>query len=110
MTADQAIADLRAAVADTLGLLKAHGDDAVTPRLADYERRLATGDVDVVETLIVEATGGMGSLRDRQLSSANGDRIGADEEWAVNARLDNLVRQVEARARIVQSFCKGSSK
>jgi len=65
----------------------------------DLEARLASGDWTAVESAVSEATGGMGSLRDRGLSAAGGDAIAPDEEAAVNARLEVLVKEVERTAR-----------
>jgi hypothetical protein len=90
---------LSRAVAETRALLRKHGDTYVAARLAELEARLAAGDRDAVVSALTEATGGMGSLRDRILCPENGDRIRAGEVEAVNLRLAALVRRVETEAR-----------
>jgi len=90
---------LMAALAQTRRLLRQHGEKFASARLEELEARLARGDWTAVQDAVSEAMGGMGSLRDRILSAINGDEITRDEEPAVNARLEGLVRRVEATAR-----------
>lgn len=80
-------------------LLRTHGDKSVAATLKELQARLRRGDWTAIQSTVTEATGGMGSLRDRQLSVANGDAITREDEEAVNARLEELVRQVEQTAR-----------
>jgi hypothetical protein len=96
---DPKIKALMATLAETRELLKKHGDKWVAQRVGELEVRLARGDWDAIQTAVTEATGSMGSLRDRWLSAANGDAIARDDEHAVNARLDALVTNVERTAR-----------
>lgn len=90
---------LRRALRQTEDLLAKHGDKWVTAAVSELEARLARGDWTAIQTAVTEATGGMGSLRDRQLSVANGDAITREDELAVNARLDALIKEVERTAR-----------
>jgi hypothetical protein len=60
---------------------------------------LDRGDMAAVSSALSEATGSMGSLRDRFLCVENGDDIQPDEVEPVNARLELLVKEVERRAR-----------
>ena len=87
------------ALSRTRALLSRYGDTWVAGRLAELETRLATGDVSAVESAVSEATGGMGSLNDRRLSTANGDRVEAADEHEVNVQLRSLVRETERAAR-----------
>jgi hypothetical protein len=59
------------ALSETSSLLRKHGDRFVSARVEELEARLARGDWAAVESAVSEATGGMGSLRDRGLSTAN---------------------------------------
>jgi hypothetical protein len=52
-----------------------------------------------ISAALSEATGGMGSLRDRFLSADNGDDIGHDDVGPASQRLGFLVKQIERRAR-----------
>jgi len=90
---------LVSALEQTEQLLRAHGDAWVAAAVNELQARLNRGDWTAIQTAVTEATGGMGSLRDRQLSVANGDAITRKDEQAVNARLDELVREVERTAR-----------
>jgi hypothetical protein len=90
--------DLRETLQEIIDLLHAHGDTHVANGLVDKKRRLADGDPTVISGLVAEATGGSGSLNDRILSVANGDRIAPDEEKAVNATLRQLVEQLRSQA------------
>jgi hypothetical protein len=96
---DQRTERLSRALAETRALLRKHGDTGPAARLKELERKLAAGETSAVEWALSEATGGMGSLRDRFLCAENGDRIDADEVEAVNEKLAGLVRRVEAEAR-----------
>ena len=91
---------LMAALRETPMLLRKHGEKFASARLDELEARLARGDWTAVESAVSEATGGMGSLRDRVLSAANGDAITRPEETAVNAQLDAVITEVERTARI----------
>jgi hypothetical protein len=91
------------ALEQTRELLRKHGDRYASGRLLGLETRLARGDVSAVEGAISEATGGMGSLRDRWLSLANGDAITREEESQVNATLDSHIKEVERSARAAAS-------
>jgi ubiquinone biosynthesis protein UbiJ len=90
---------LIATLAQTSELLRRHGDSSIAARLQELETRLVRGDWTAVQSAVTEATGSMGSLRDRWLSVANGDAITHDQEQAVNAQLDALVKGVERTAR-----------
>ena len=90
---------LLAALAQTQDLLRKHGDKWVAGAIHELEARLARGDWAAIQTAVTEATGGMGSLRDRWISAANGDAIAREDEQAVNARLDALIEEVERTAR-----------
>jgi len=90
---------LMAALRETRMLLRKHGDKFASARLDALEARLARGDWMAVESAVSEATGGMGSLRDRVLSAANGDAITRPQETAVNAQLDALITEGERTAR-----------
>jgi hypothetical protein len=87
------------ALAETRTLLRQHGERFASARVEDLEARLACADWTAIESTVSEATGGMGSLRDRGLSAVNGDAITRDEEPVVNARLEALVNKVEQTAR-----------
>ena len=93
--ADELIGSLRR----TRTLLERYGDRYVAARLADLEGRLEQGDWTAVASAVSEATGSMGSLRDRILSVANGDVIERYQEQKANARLAVLVAEVEQSAR-----------
>jgi hypothetical protein len=67
--------------------------------MEELGRALDRGDMTAVPSALSEATGGMGSLRDRFLCVENGDDIRPDEVEPTNARLDLLVKEVERRAR-----------
>jgi hypothetical protein len=60
---------------------------------------LDRGDMSAVSSALSEATGSMGSLRDRFLCVENGDDIPPNDVEPVNARLQLLVKEVESRAR-----------
>ena len=90
--------DLRLTLQAIIDLLHAHGDTYVANGLVDKKRRLVKGDPTVIVGLVAETTGGSGSLNDRILSTANGDRIALDEEKAVNAKLRQLVDQLRSLA------------
>ena len=91
--------EIQATVTEILDLLIAHGDIYVVDRLRAYRDRLERQDFSVVPTLRSEATGSMGSLRDRYLCSSNGDRITETEREGVNARLGALVAQLAEQTR-----------
>jgi nucleoside-diphosphate-sugar epimerase len=91
--------ELIATVAEILDLLTAHGDVYVVDRLRDYRDQLERQHFNVVRTLLSEATGSMGSLRDRYLCVDNGDRITEAEQEPVNARLGELVVRLAEQAR-----------
>jgi hypothetical protein len=90
-------------VADGVDQVRRHltryGDSHVSSRLAELAERLRSGDNSAVVAVVGEATGGMGSLRDRYISPANGDRIAPDEVEAATRRLDELVETMEREAR-----------
>lgn len=86
-------------------LLRKYGDRYVSARLDDLVRRLALPDTTVVQSALSEATGSMGSLKDRWLCAANGDAIRTDEEWSVNRDLDVLVSEIERRSRVAAAAC-----
>lgn len=86
-------------LADARDLLRQFGDTETAIRLEDLQRRLNLGEPMAVVGAVSEATGGMGSLRDRYLCVANGDAIRSEEIEEVNARLDALVREMERSAR-----------
>ncbi|MBO9558511.1 MAG: hypothetical protein J7515_07980 [Caulobacter sp.] len=90
---------LQSTVTEILDLLISHGDAYVVERLRAYRDRLEAGDPSVVQSLRSEATGSMGSLRDRYLSASNGDYITATEQEAVNARLGALVERLAEQTR-----------
>ncbi len=90
---------LSQAINRTAEFLRAYGDVHVAGRLDDLHGRLASDPAGAIETAVIEATGSMGSLRDRILCVANGDRIRGEEEEDVNARLRALVREIEISAR-----------
>ncbi|WP_165189440.1 hypothetical protein [Caulobacter soli] len=90
--------DLSLTLQEIIDLLHAHGDTYVANGLVDKKRRLAKGDPTVISGLVAETTGGSGSLNDRILSIANGDRIAPGEETAVNAELRRLVDQLRSQA------------
>jgi hypothetical protein len=90
---------LAAALAQIRALLRKHGEKFASARVEYLETRLARGDWTAVESAVSEATGGMGSLRDRGLSKANGDSISYEDEAPVNARLEELVKEIERSAR-----------
>jgi hypothetical protein len=92
------IDDLRLTLQEVIDLLHAHGDTYVANGLIDKKRRLVKGDPTVISSLVAETTGGSGSLNDRILSTANGDRIALDDENAVNAKLRQLVDQLRSQA------------
>lgn len=87
-------------------LLRGHGDHSTSPRLLVLVERLRSGDRNSVISAISEATGGMGSLRDRFLCPENGDQITSAEVHSVNEQLVSLVKDVEAKARAVAT-CNG---
>jgi hypothetical protein len=91
--------ELQTTVAAILDLLIEHGDTYVVDRLRGYTERLQERDQTVVQTLLSEATGSMGSLRDRYLCPTNGDHITVTEERAVNIRLTAMVERLEQQAR-----------
>lgn len=76
-----------------------HGDGHLCARLEAIEARLGDGERGAVATALSEATGGMGSLRDRTISAANGDSVSPEREQEANDRLAALVDDVERRAR-----------
>lgn len=82
-------------------LLQSYGDNFTLPRLLVLVERLRNGDRNAVISVISEATGGMGSLSDRFLCPENGDKITSAEVQAVNEQLDLLVKDLEAKARVV---------
>ena len=88
-----------ATLKQTEELLRKHGDKWVAARVNELQTGLARGDWTAIQTAVTEATGGMGSLRDRQLSVVNGDAITREDEHAVNARLNELIEDVERSAR-----------
>ncbi len=91
---------LLASIAQVRGLLQQHGDKFVAQRLGALEDRLIRGDTTAITSAVSEATGGMGSLRDRYLCVENGDAIAPQEVAAVNGRLQTLLNEVEQRGRI----------
>jgi hypothetical protein len=95
--------ELQATVTEILDLLTAHGDVYVVKRLREYGGRLEKRDPSVIPTLLSEATGSMGSLRDRYLCASNGDRITDTEQEAVNAKLGALVERLAHQARPVRN-------
>ncbi len=90
---------LQATLAEIIDLLVAHGDTYVVDRLQGYQARLQTDGAGVTRTLYAEVSGGSGSLRDRYLCAANGDRIIEAEERTVNARLNSLVERLAQQTR-----------
>lgn len=88
------------ALARTRSLLQQHGDRFTAQRLDALEVRLNKGDMTAIVSVVSEATGGMGSLRDRYLCVENGDAIEPQEVAGVNARLDALVDEIEQRGRV----------
>jgi hypothetical protein len=93
MTMDEAVIGLRASLEAAIDLLRTHGEEPVSERLVHYERRLAMGDFDAVQSLLAEVTGTMGSLRDVYLyPSDDSQRI------ALNARLEALVAQIREQS------------
>ncbi|HTU09658.1 MAG TPA: hypothetical protein VMG08_02070 [Allosphingosinicella sp.] len=87
------------AIARTRHLLQRHGDTHTAQRLLDLENKLGRGEQDAISWAVSEATGSMGSLNDRFLCVENGNAIEAHEVGRVNARLRELVKEVEQRAR-----------
>lgn len=87
------------ALIQTRRLLQQHGDIYTAQRLQGLEGRLKNGDTSAIVSAVSEATGGMGSLNDRQLSVANGDAIQPHDVASANTRLRALVKEVEQRAR-----------
>jgi hypothetical protein len=93
------IISLAHAIAETRDLLRSHGDKWTSARMESLGTALERGDMTAISSAVSEATGSMGSLRDRFLCVENGDDIRPDEVEPVNARLDLLVKEVERRAR-----------
>jgi len=60
----ETIADLREALVRLHGLLLRQGMHALANRLLQDEQRLGRGDFSAIESIVAEATGGMGSLND----------------------------------------------
>lgn len=87
------------ALAQTRKLLQQYGDIYTAQRLQGLEGRLKNGDTSAIVSAVSEATGGMGSLNDRQLCVDNGDAIQPHEIASANARLRALVNNVERKAR-----------
>jgi hypothetical protein len=94
---------LKATVTEILSLLTTHGDTYVVDRLSADLVLLEAGDQSVIQTLHSEATGSMGSLRDRYLCVENGDRITEFEREAVNARLGALVERLAQQTQPARS-------
>jgi hypothetical protein len=95
---------LRVTVAEIVGVLVAHGEKHVSVRLKGDDQRLAASDLTAIQSLLSEATGSMGSLRDRYLSASNGDQISPSNEAAVNARLLALIQRLEHEALAAKAF------
>ncbi len=83
--------DILETVTAIIDLLTAHGDVYVVKRLRADRDRLERHDPGARRSLLSEATGSMGSLRDRYLSAGNGDRVAEAERENVNTRLGALV-------------------
>lgn len=96
---DDNVAALMTRLEQARELLRKHGDNWVAGRLYGLERRLAFRDWTAFQSALFEATGGMGSLKDRRLSVSNGESISREEEPEVNAKLDSLIVEVERSAR-----------
>jgi hypothetical protein len=92
-------------LADTGNHLRRYGDSGTAARLEGLQRRLGLGDTMAVVGAVSEATGGMGSLRDRYLCAENGDKILPVETQAVNRQLTQLVEEVERSARVAAAVC-----
>lgn len=91
--------DLEATIVAITDLLERHGDTGLARRLRDGLDRLHRGDHAALRSLLSEATGGTGSLRDRILSPSNGDDIAPGECAEVNTRLHALVETLARQAR-----------
>jgi hypothetical protein len=87
------------ALSEASDLLRRHGDIRTAARLEHLLGRLAVGDTMGIVGAVSEATGGMGSLRDRYLCVENGDLILGEDTKRVNEQLDALVKEVERSAR-----------
>ncbi len=103
-----AISALDIALADSVLFLREHGERHVSGRLAATRLRLEGGDLDAIQTALIEATGSMGSFRDLILSARNGHAVSADQELLANARLASLVTRVYDTAREALSAVEAS--
>ena len=97
------LAELAGSLLEAEDLLRAYGDKWVSERLARLRDRLAAGDFSAVASALSEATGSMGSLRDRVLTPTNGDDIAETDVERVNARLVALVETIRSRALAAQA-------
>ena len=95
--------EIQVTVTEIMDLLATHGDVYVVDRLRSYRDRLEQQDASVIATLLSEATGSMGSLRDRYLSASNGDCITDADRERVNAQLLALVTLLAEQIRAVRS-------
>ena len=93
------LTQLADAVANARDLLRKYGDVYVAARLDTLLSRLTAGSTDAIQSALSEATGGMGSLRDRFLCPQNGDAIASSDVGTVNSLLDDHVREIEVCAR-----------
>lgn len=81
------------AVYEVLELIEQHdGGGAVTARVRSQCSLLASGEVDILESLLAETTGGMGSLNDYG--------FGSDVDAAVRQRKDTLTSVAAEKCRV----------
>jgi hypothetical protein len=91
------LARLRAAILDLRSFLVRHREQNVAEWLIDAEQRLSTGDMSAIGMIIIETTGGMGSLNDLILTPAGGNDMDGFPTGAVNLRLRRLVDDLRTR-------------
>lgn len=104
MRLDEAVTGLRTALRDAVSLLRSHKYNQVAGRMADLDARLATGDMDAVQSALSEATGSMGSLNDQILyGNIDGD------DRAANERLRAIVERIRAYADAANAALRASA-
>lgn len=85
---DETLAAMAEAIGATAQFLARQGDAELASRMSQLQASADRGDPESIRRAVSEATGGMGSLSDRQLRDASD-----------NARLQELVGNVERTAR-----------
>jgi hypothetical protein len=93
------LAGLIKALAEAGLILRRYGEVYISDALADLEMRLCKGDLTAIQSALIEATGGMGSLNDRIISVANGDHVDERDEVIANKQLRRAVQAVRDEAQ-----------